>query len=143
MQFHIWGHKNIFYGFMERNDVIWYWWRQTRNKCWSHAYRKIKRKYYWIIIKNSEYLYLSWSRCCTVFNKNCNSFSIQIGRPKFPKFSYFSKISQFYSDFKRKYIFIISMIVWLRKIHFLCLSVNIRFEMLFFRFKLKRQYFWI
>ena len=58
-----------------------------------------------------ENIYFSTGRCCIVFGKNRNSLSIQNGGPKFTKFAYFSNISRFFSDFKTKYIFIISMIV--------------------------------
>merc|ERR1712240_970015 len=77
----------------------------------SYANHKIRSKYYWIFIKISEYLIFSMDLCCIVFGENRNSLSIQNGGPKFAKFAYFSKISQFCSDFKTKYIFVISVIV--------------------------------
>ena len=30
MKFHIYGNENMFYGFIEKDDVMWYWWRHTR-----------------------------------------------------------------------------------------------------------------
>ena len=62
-------------------------------------------------IKILEYLNFSTSLCCIVFRENRNSLDIQNGGPKFAKFAYLSEISQFCSDFKTKYIFVISMIV--------------------------------
>ena len=87
-------------------------WRHIWKNSWSHAYHQIRRKYYWIFIKISEYLIFGTGHCCIVFWENQNSLSIQNGRPKFAKFAYFSKISQFCSDFKTKDSFVISMIVW-------------------------------
>ena len=77
----------------------------------SYANHKIRRKYYWIFIKISEYLFFSTGRCCIVFGENRDSLIIQNGGPKFSKFAYLSKISQFCSDFKTKCIFVISKIV--------------------------------
>ena len=71
-------------------------------------------------MKISEYLYFSTGLCCIVFGENRNSLNIQNGGPKFSKFAYLSKISQFCSDFKTKYIFVISMTVLFRKYTFLC-----------------------
>ena len=104
MKFHI-CYENIVYGFMDKCDVMWYWWRHTRKNLWSHAYRLIRRKYYWIFIKVSEYIYFSTGRSCLVFGENRKSLSIQNGGPKFAKFWYLWQISQFRPDFKTKYIF--------------------------------------
>ena len=124
-----------------KNDVMWYWWRRTRQNWWSHAYRKISRKYYWNFIKILENLYCSTSRCCIVFVGNRKSLSIQNGGPKFSKFVYFSNIYQFCFDFKTKYIFVSSMIVWFQKKYFVvCFIVYSRFKKFYFRFKLKCQY---
>ena len=43
------------------------------------------------------------------FGENCNSLNIQNGGPKFAKIAYFSEISQFCSDLKTNYIFVINM----------------------------------
>ena len=89
----------------DTDDVI-----PGKNKV-SHAYREIRSKYYWIFMKISEYLYFSTGLCCIVFGENRNSLNIQNGGPKFSKFAYLSEISQFCSDFKTKYIFVINMII--------------------------------
>ena len=123
MKLHIWDHEDTFYGFMEKNDFIWYWWRHTMKNLISYANNEIRRKYYWIFIKISENLRFSTGGCCTVFGKNRNSLSIQNAGPKFAKFAYFSKISRFFFDFKTKYIFVISMIVWFQ-IFFVCVLVS-------------------
>ena len=97
-----------------------FWWRHTRKNWVSHAYREIRSKYYWIFMKISEYLYFSTGLCCIVFGENRNSLNIQNGGPKFSKFAYLSEISQFCSDFKTKYIFVINMIIWFQNYIFLC-----------------------
>ena len=124
MKFHIWDDENIFYDFEGKNDVMWYWWRHTRKKYMSYANHEIRRKYHWIFIKISENLYFKTGRCCIVFDENRNSLKIQNGGPKFSKFAYFSKISQFCFDFKTKYIFVISVTAWFPKYIFLCVLVS-------------------
>ena len=66
---------------------------------------------FWILMKISEYLYFSTGLCCIVFGENHNSLNIHNGGPKFSKFAYLSEISQFCSDFKTKYIFVVNMII--------------------------------
>ena len=67
-----------------------YWWRHTRKNWISYANHEIRRKYYSIFMKISEYLIFSMGLCCIVFGENRNSLSIQNGGPKFAKFAYFS-----------------------------------------------------
>ena len=52
-----------------------------------------------------EYLHFGTDRCCIVFVENRKSLGIQIGRPKFVKFAYFSETFRFCSDFQTEYIF--------------------------------------
>merc|ERR1712240_112471 len=99
----------------------------TRKNLISYANHEIRRKYYSIFMKISEYLIFSMGLCCIVFGENRNSLSIQNGGPKFAKFVYFSYISQFCSDFKTKYFFVISMIVLFQKYIFVCFSVHFWF----------------
>ena len=77
MEFYTYGNKNNLFSFMENmisydtDDVI-----PGKIKL-SHAYRKIRRKYYWTFIKISEYFIFSMGRCCIVFGENRNSLKIQ------------------------------------------------------------------
>ena len=73
--------------------------------------------------------YFGTGRCCIVFGENRNLLNIQIGRSKF-------------ANFKAKYIFVITMTVYIKKGYKFCVYTRMFTPDLkiYFRFKLKRQY---
>ena len=91
---------------------------------------KIRRKYYWIFIKISEYLYFSTSRCSIVFFKeNRNLLSIQNGGQKFAKNAYFSKHFSILLRFQNKMYFYNQQDCPIPKKYIsVCFSVPFRFE---------------
>ena len=56
---------------------------------------QIRSNYYWIFIKNSEYVYFGTGRCCIVFGKNRNSLSIQNGGTNFEILNVLAKFLNF------------------------------------------------